>query len=139
MNERLGASCISSKLYAFLVHNLTLFLSSPGEHPAAMQHGNANTASPCALSVNLLISLYCTLATLYTSTVDGFRWKLHNTRWSHYSVCWRLYKRVLYRFWCKNIADMNFVWPIAKMFCHKFYIKIDSEGFIQNSSDFWQI
>ncbi|CAB3220934.1 unnamed protein product [Arctia plantaginis] len=44
-----------------------------GEHPAAMQHGNANTASPCALSVNLLISLYCTLATLYTSTVDGFR------------------------------------------------------------------
>ncbi|KOB77632.1 putative defective proboscis extension response [Operophtera brumata] len=44
-----------------------------GEHPAAMQHGNANTASPCALSVNLLISLYCTIATLYTSTVDGFR------------------------------------------------------------------
>ncbi|XP_045519659.1 lachesin-like [Pieris brassicae] len=44
-----------------------------GEHPAAMQHGNANTASPCALSVNLLISLYCTLATLYTSTVDGLR------------------------------------------------------------------
>ncbi|XP_022837672.1 zwei Ig domain protein zig-8-like [Spodoptera litura] len=44
-----------------------------GEQPAAMQHGNANTASPCALSVNLLISLYCTLATLYTSTVDGFR------------------------------------------------------------------
>ncbi|KAL0810871.1 hypothetical protein ABMA28_010175 [Loxostege sticticalis] len=44
-----------------------------GEHPAAMQHGNANTASPTALSVNLLISLYCTLATLYTSTVDGFR------------------------------------------------------------------
>ncbi|XP_032521919.2 zwei Ig domain protein zig-8-like [Danaus plexippus] len=44
-----------------------------GEHPAAMQHGNTNTASPCALSVNLLISLYCSLATLYTSTVDGLR------------------------------------------------------------------
>ncbi|CAH0714960.1 unnamed protein product, partial [Brenthis ino] len=44
-----------------------------GEHPAAMQHGNANTASPCALSVNLFISLYCTLATIYTSTIDGFR------------------------------------------------------------------
>ncbi|KAI5631577.1 immunoglobulin v-set domain-containing protein [Phthorimaea operculella] len=43
-----------------------------GEHPAAMQHGNANTASPCALSVNLLISLYCTIAGFY-STVDGFR------------------------------------------------------------------
>ncbi|GBP83045.1 hypothetical protein EVAR_52790_1 [Eumeta japonica] len=41
-----------------------------GEHPAAMQHGNANTASPCALSVNVLISLYCTLATMYTSNIE---------------------------------------------------------------------
>ncbi|XP_077287173.1 defective proboscis extension response 1 [Arctopsyche grandis] len=41
-----------------------------GEHPAAMQHGNKNTASLTTLSVNLIISLHCTIACLFTSNLN---------------------------------------------------------------------
>ncbi|XP_041971842.1 zwei Ig domain protein zig-8-like isoform X2 [Aricia agestis] len=44
-----------------------------GEHPAAMQHGNVNSASFCTVSINLVFSLYCTIATLYTSILDAYR------------------------------------------------------------------